>query len=211
MPSLLEHSWSSIDKSVAKDYLKGFGQGSEGSKLVLFEVLKKLHKCKPSIVELGCGNAQLYEYLREKGLDCRYTGVDFSDSLLDAARSSCLDFPDTEFIKDDVEKLILITSRYDVAVYSHVIEMLASPEESLNRARNIADKIIIRFFEPPNFDHDAVELRNMPVGLGKEVPYLRRKMSRDYYRLILTKIGCTKVEVFDDLSAKDEVHLLHFD
>jgi ubiquinone/menaquinone biosynthesis C-methylase UbiE len=200
-----------MDRSVAGKYLKGFGRGAESSKMVLFEVLKGLNMEMPSIIELGCGNAQLYEFLHHKGLRCSYTGVDFSDSLLEAARQACGHLPRTVFLRDDVEELTSVSAHYDVAIYSHVIEMLASPEKSLAHARRLAEKVAIRFFEPPNFDLDTVELRYMPVGLEKEVPYLRRKMSRDYYRLILTGIGCTRVEVFDDLASKDEVHLLHFD
>jgi hypothetical protein len=49
----------------------------------------------------------------------------------------------------------------------------------------------------------------MDVG-GEAVPYLRRKMSRDYYRLILAKAGCREVDVYRDESSKDQIHLLRF-
>jgi hypothetical protein len=39
---------------------------------------------------------------------------------------------------------------------------------------------------------------------------LRRKMSRDYYRLILSRIGCRQVDLYDDETSKDQVHVLRF-
>jgi hypothetical protein len=89
--------------------------------------------------------------------------------------------------------------------------MLSSPERSLLKARTFAGLIIIRFFEPPDFETDTVELRDMDIGEGRTVPYIRRKMSRDYYRLILTKLGCTSVDVYRAESAKDQVHVLHYE
>ena len=52
-------------------------------------------------------------------------------------------------------------------------------------------------------------LRWLDVGADKQVPYLRRKMSRDYYRLILSRLGCSKVDIYRD-TTKDQIHVLHF-
>ena len=68
--------------------------------------------------------------------------------------------------------------------------------------------ILIKFFEPPNSDFDKVELKEMDLGLSS-VPYLRRKMSKKYYQLILANLGCKKVDIYFD-NSKDEVHVLHF-
>ena len=103
-----------------------------------------------------------------------------------------------------------LDGHWDVAIYSHVVEILGSPEHSIRRAAQLADAIAIRFFEPPEFDDDLVELREMEVGDGTAVPYLRRKMSRDYYRMILAKSGCRSVDVYRDDFSKDQVHLLRF-
>ena len=109
----------------------------------------------------------------------------------------------------DVNKLSgLDDTKFDCVIYSHVVEILESPETSLREALKFSNKIIIRFFEPPVFDVDCVELRIM--NLGKDnVPYLRRKMSKDYYSMILAKLGCKEVTVYRDIST-DEVHVLNF-
>lgn len=205
--SILKNSWGSFTQKAAKDYLKTFGSPSMESKLILSDVLHDLSggKCL-SVIDLGCGNANLAEYLAEKKLNFKYTGVDFSDALLDAAK---VIYPHADFICDDVNSLEGVTEKYDVAVYSHVIEMLSSPERTLLAAKQFAKKIVIRFFEPPEFEVDSVELLDMDVGGETRVPYLRRKMSKDYYRLILSKMGCTRVDVYKD-NYKDQVHVLHY-
>ena len=213
MNERLKESWSAITNKSAKNYLKGFGNGSSKSKIILSDILKKYSYSgkKLSVVEFGCGNGQLFETFLEEGVKCHYAGVDFSEPLLEVAKEEFKDY-DVEFILDDAEKLTNVIKKYDVGIYSHVIEMLSSPEESLMNARKHVDTIIIRFFEPPKFDNDRVELKEMDVIENTTIkqPYLRRKMSKDYYRLILSKIGCIKVDVYVDDTSNDEVHVLHF-
>lgn len=205
--SILQDSWGAFSKKTAKEYLKSFGSPSPESKLLLFEVLSNMPSSdKLNILDLGCGNANLAEFLNERGLRFSYTGVDFSETLLDAAKNA---FSNANFIQDDVNTLTKVKNQYDVAIYSHVIEMLPSPEASLLAAQKIAKKIVIRFFEPPEFETDWVELLSMDTGEGVSVPYLRRRMSKDYYRLILSKMNCKSVDVYRD-GYKDQIHILHY-
>jgi SAM-dependent methyltransferase len=206
--SNLQDSWGAFSPEIASKYLKTYGHPSVSSKHLLADVLKQYTKGTPSprVIDLGCGNAQIGEFFIEQGFDCAYTGVDFADVLLDAGRNS---LPGAVFIKDDVNVLSTVTGRYDVAFFSHVIEILSAPEDSLLAASKLADIVVIRFFEPPEFERDAVELKWMDVGEVKQVPYLRRKMSKDYYRLILARIGCKRVDIFRD-TTKDQVHVLRF-
>lgn len=206
--SNLQDSWGAFSAEVAPKYLKTFGHPSTSSKQLLVDVLKQCtkHLEMPQVVDLGCGNAQLGEFFVEQGFTCGYTGVDFSDVLLEAGRRA---LPNAKFIKDDVNVLSEVPGRYDVAFFSHVIEILSAPEDSLAAASKLADTVVIRFFEPPEFERDSVELRWMDVGSDKQVPYLRRKMSRDYYRLMLTRLNCKRVDIFRD-TTKDQVHVLSF-
>lgn len=206
--SSLGDSWGAFSADIASKYLKSYGHPSLSSKKLLVDVLKECARgiVSPKVIDLGCGNAQIGEYFIKEKFDCDYTGVDFSDVLLDVARR-CL--PSGRFIKDDVNTLAEVSGQYDIAVYSHVVELLSSPEDSLAAAGKLAKTVVIRFYEPPDFERDSVELRWMEVGDGKQVPFLRRKMSRDYYSLILARVGCKKVDIFRD-STKDQVHVLGF-
>lgn len=204
----LSDSWNAFSPEIASQYLKTYGHPAVSSKALLVDVLREAtrHIRKPSVIDLGCGNAQVGEYFVDQGFDCAYTGVDFSDVLLDAGRCA---LPTATLIKDDVNSLSAVKGHYDVAFYSHVIETLSAPEDSLAAARGLANTVVIRFFEPPEFPRDSVELRWLDVGSDKQVPYIRRKMSRDYYRLMLARLGCKSVDIYRDVS-KDQIHLLRF-
>ena len=207
----LDRSWGALTPQRAKEYLKSYGAPSAGSKQLLVEILSGMKRSgRLSILDLGCGNGHLYEFFRESGLECDYTGVDFSEPLIEAAKAAIGDDPHATLVRDDVNTLESVDRTFDVVLYSHVIEMLDCPEASLRAARKRAESIVIRFFEPPEAELDLVELREMEVGDGTTVPYLRRTMGRDYYRLILTRLGCTGVDIYQDETAKDQVHVLRF-
>src|SRR4051794_1156590 len=211
MTDLLRSSWGSLTSTRAAEYLKTHGHAAESSKELLTDVLRELGRGeRMSILDLGCGNAQLYEHLREQRLQCSYTGVDFSEPLLEAARASVGDDPAVQLVRADVNTLEGVTGSYDVAVYSHVVEMLSSPGQSVLAARRLAASIAIRFFEPPDQETTTVEVRELETGDGGTVPYLRWTMSRNYYRLILDSLGCTRADVYRDRRSTDQVHVLHF-
>lgn len=205
---IISKSWNSLSKEIASEYLKSFGSPATGSNEIIEDIFPKLikNKINPKILDLGCGNGHLYKYFKSSGLNFRYTGVDFSKPLVEAAKVSN---KEADFILCDINKLSKhISGKFDLIVYSHVLEMLESPELSLFEARKFSKLILIKFFEPPNSDFDKVELKEMDLGLGS-VPYLRRKMSKKYYQLILANLGCKKVDIYCD-NSKDEVHVLYF-
>jgi SAM-dependent methyltransferase len=205
--SVLRRSWGAFTADRAARYLSGQGQSSPESREIVATVLSDLAGDREiEVLDLGCGNGGLAGYLQARKVPCRYTGVDFSEPLLEAARAAN---PGLTFIQDDVERLERVRSRFDAVLYSHVFEMLSSPQASLQRVSTIAPIALIRFFEPPDHEVDVVELREMDVGDGV-VPYLRRSMSRDYYRLLLARAGCAKVEIYRCESARDQVHVLRF-
>jgi SAM-dependent methyltransferase len=207
--SKLQDSWNAFSPDISAAYLKTFGHPSLDSKQLLLDVLKEAASgTRLALMELGCGNGQLAEYFFEQKLDCEYTGVDFSEPLLAAGRKVFAGDARVRFVNDDVETLNGVSGRFDFVIYSHVIEMLASPERSLRAARQLADRIVIRFFEPPDFDTTTVELQEMNLGKGP-VPYVRWKMGRSYYRLILAELGATRVDIYRT-ATKDQVHVLHF-
>ena len=209
-------SWGSFEKGAAKDYLKGFGQGSINACIMASEIIKELNKYDENfqILDLGCGNGQFIEELIRNGVKCNFTGVDFSDALINAA-GNAINEDKVKFINDDIhtlKKLKEEKTKFDLGIYSHVLELISSPGQSIYNAKKICDKIMIRFYEPPKFKFDSVEIKEMRISSVSDetMPYLRRKMSKTYYRDILSSIGCKKVEVYKDHKAKDEIHLLYF-
>jgi predicted TPR repeat methyltransferase len=205
--SFLERAWGSFSRERAAGYLTTYGHPSPESRAIVADILSRLAgKGEISLADLGCGNGGMSEYLRERRVRVRYTGVDFSEPLLQAAREA---HPDATFVQDDVEMLTNVQGPFDAVLYSHVLEMLGSPQASLQRAAQLARTVVVRFFEPPDGEVDVVEIREMDVG-DRLVPYIRRSMSRDYYRLILARAGCKAVEIYRCESAVDQVHILRF-
>lgn len=208
--TILKESWNSFSTEVARKYLKTFGYPSQDSKRLLADILIQEAKGQTlKIIELGCGNGQLAEYFLSRKMDFTYMGVDFSAPLLEAANFTFAGNPDIRFLKDDVEQLGNVSETFDVAIFSHVIEMLASPETALTAARKVSKIIAIRFFEPPDHLHSRVELRSLDTGDSGIHPYLRWSMGRDYYRLILANLGVTSVDIYRSRD-RDQIHLLHF-
>jgi SAM-dependent methyltransferase len=210
---VLQRSWSGFPSEIAKRYLKGWGAPSLRSKEIVVELLGRVAAESGAlrVLDLGCGNGQLLDAMRAAGNSCHYTGVDFSDVLLAAAKEAHASDLRATFAKDDIENLSSISGPFDWTLFSHVIEILGCPECALRRAKELSPRVLIRFFEPPEFDVDTVELREMDVGGDRKVPYLRRKMSRDFYRLMLANLHVCRVEVFQAEGDKDQVHVLHFD
>lgn len=210
--SVSQESWSAFEPDIAKIYLDGFGHPSDRSKQLMASVLLEIYGEREfHLADFGCGNGHLYGFFRSQGLNLRYTGLDFSTSLMQAARERYPDDDRVEFRECDIQDAHAEIGSADIVLYSHVIETLESPGASLASARRMAPRIMIRFFDPPADRYDRDEVRKMQVGEGDlAVPYLRRSMSLDYYNLLLMKIGCQTVDIHQVDGDKDEVHILQF-
>src|SRR5919109_5069282 len=62
-----------------------------------------------TLLDAGCGLGDFYDYLRERGIDARYTGCDLSTPHIEAARTA---YPDARFVAADVQEL-LAGERFD--------------------------------------------------------------------------------------------------
>lgn len=210
--SIAKSSWSAFDPEIAKVYLDGYGHPSERSKYLMSSVLAEHYGNRSfHLADFGCGNGHLYGFFKHRGLSLRYSGYDFSTSLLQAAQERYLGDDRAAFLERDIQDSELEGEPADLVLYSHVFETLESPGASLAAARRLASTVMIRFFEPPTDRYDRAELRMMDVGLEKPpVPYLRRSFSLDFYELLLTRAGCLSIDVHQVDGDKDEVHLLTF-
>jgi ubiquinone/menaquinone biosynthesis C-methylase UbiE len=69
--------------------------------LIRYEtVLKLIEPEGKSLLDFGCGKGDFYGFLKEKGVDCHYTGIDINSSLIDLARKN---YPNVEFYVMDIE------------------------------------------------------------------------------------------------------------
>jgi hypothetical protein len=210
--SLLKTSWSSFVPEIAKVYLDGYGHPSERSKQLVASLLKDMFGGREfRLADFGCGNGHLCNFFRQSGLSCIYYGYDFSTSLLDAARERFVADTRAQFLEADIEDPELSVAPCDVTLFSHVLEMLQSPQKSLIAARKTSPLVLIRFFEPPTGRYDVTELLQLNTGGSATGPYLRRTMSEGYYNLLLHEVGCSSVDIHQVDGDKDQIHLLRFD
>ena len=210
--SLLKDSWSAFERKIADVYLDGFGHPSPRGKQLVASVLKELFGNKPfSLADFGCGNGHLYGFFKSQGLNCDYTGYDFSTVLLEAARAKYPDDPQVKFVEADIQDPNMPGDSCDIALFSHVLETVTSPERSLLAAKRLAPKVMVRFFAPPEHEHELAEVLMLYTGdAATQAPYLRRSMSPGYYNYILSTVGCRRVDVHQVDGDRDQVHLLHF-
>ena len=74
-----------------------------------------------SLLDFGCGKGDLFGFLRARGIDCAYTGVDIHPDLIALARAK---HPGTEFLVRDVEEEPL-GRKFDVVVACGVFNLRA--------------------------------------------------------------------------------------
>ena len=82
----------------------------------------------PSVLDIGFGTGILTQYLYEQG--CRITGVDFSQSMLDAAKRK---MPDARLIRHDFTDGLpesICNKRYDRIISTYALHHLTDPEKA---------------------------------------------------------------------------------
>ena len=74
-------SWVITDE-LAKTYLHNYPKQMKESLSRYIATITD----KPKVLDIGCGNAQIYPILKNNNLNIEYTGVDIVDSLLSVAK-----------------------------------------------------------------------------------------------------------------------------
>ena len=181
----LKDSWSSISKDFAKEYLRYY---PKQCKMFMSDFISKLDKEKKvKLLELGCGNCQNYEIYNNAN-NIEYTGVDFSETLLDVAREQYGQNDNITLVYEDIFKFLANSNEYyDICLLYHVIELTSSQDLLLDMASKISKYVGILWYEPPIHDHQIVELKDETYPNTPNTPYIRIKTSRDYYEHLIEK------------------------
>lgn len=106
---LIEHGYSP----------ESLGWGKNGRQEVRFGVLAAQALAAPesSVLDVGCGFADLHDFLVERGWRGRYTGIDIVPGLLEVARER---HPDLDLRAVDITGPEPLADRYDFAVASGI-------------------------------------------------------------------------------------------
>lgn len=95
-----------------------------------------------SVLDLGCGFGDFYEYLKSCGLNVRYSGIDINPSLIEAAKKK---YPDADFRVLDLQEEN--PGRFDFVVSTSCFNLKLADndnyefvEDLLAKAYGVADK-----------------------------------------------------------------------
>lgn len=83
-----------------------------------FEILLEIDKNIDSLMDVGCGLGDMYEYLLNKGFKGKYCGIDFVDEFIESANQK-FKSPNVSFILNDIKNEEL-PSGYDYLFLSGV-------------------------------------------------------------------------------------------
>ena len=101
--------------------IKALASGTEDRRLIRFDILTEIGiKDGVSVLDVGCGFADYYQHLINKGIDVRYTGIDIVPELIQAAR---LSHPDLDLQVRDLQENPFSESSFDFVVCSQVFNL----------------------------------------------------------------------------------------
>jgi SAM-dependent methyltransferase len=102
----------------------GWIPGTQEARFRVLTAIGDLEGC--SVLDVGCGFGDLYEYLCRNGIDVDYTGVDLCPDFIEIARHR---HPDATFIAADFEEAN-VCKRFDWAFESGVFNYKVSGHEA---------------------------------------------------------------------------------
>lgn len=105
----------------------GWIQGTQLDRFSVLTAVGNLEGC--SILDVGCGFGDLYEFLRQNGINVDYTGVDLNQDFIEIARQR---HPDAEFIVDDFESS-KIKGKFDWSFESGIFNLKVSDHDAFVR------------------------------------------------------------------------------
>ncbi len=95
-----------------------------------FEILSQISGEINSVIDLGCGLAHYFEFVKEQGFKGKYLGLDFVSEFVEANRDSFKDCRNAEFEVFDIMRDI-IPSGYDYIVISGMFNNKIEQNEAL--------------------------------------------------------------------------------
>lgn len=101
--------------------IRALSSGTEERRDMRFDVLSGVGiETGASVLDVGCGFADLYAYLRQRGCDVNYTGVDLVPELVEQARAS---HPNLDVRVQDIQTDPPADGSYDYVVCSQTFNL----------------------------------------------------------------------------------------
>ena len=68
-----------------------------------------------------------------------------------------------------------------------MLECIESPEMVICKCAEISSYIAIHWFDPPVYEYDVTNIGKNPHSQEEFKPYIRRRVGKDYWNMILNK------------------------
>ena len=117
------------------------GWESEEAQRTRFDImLSRVDLEGKKLLDVGCGTGNLYEYIKSKGINVKYTGVDILGKMIEKARAKSLD---AEFINVDTFKNNIFAQKsFDIIYTSGIFNLdLGNNKEFLADALDLFFRI----------------------------------------------------------------------
>lgn len=118
------------------DDIRTLASGTEERRQLRFDVLAAVGiESGASVLDLGCGFGDFYDYLERRGLECRYTGYDINPTLIEVARGKhpgarfevrdvqSEEFPEFDFIVSSSAFNLRLTSQDNYAFIGDILKV----------------------------------------------------------------------------------------
>ena len=140
-------------------------RNSKKSQLSQFLDTYELHDKR--VIEVGCGDGQFLELLKEIGLDC--CGVEAGNENIETCRKKGLDAHSFDFLTDD--------DAFDAFMTFHYLEHLPEPRAFAETLYRILRPGGIGLVEVPNYDHIKADNVWLEFTKDHRIYYTKRALS----------------------------------
>lgn len=181
-----------------------------------FDVLTEGMQADEHILDIGCGNGRLYEYLSEKNIPFTYTGIDISTNLLYIAQAKYKPYTNAFFEKKgfldplpktQYHRIIAVASFHHLATHAKRVQALCNMHNALKEDGNLC-MTVWNWKHQPKYQSAKKEAKERAwwnpfftendgiIPFGKEkIPRYYYWFSEEYIKALLAQTGFEDPEV----------------
>lgn len=123
-----------------------------------FSIIKDMIKDNSSILDIGCGDGSMLQYITKDKNIKEHMGYDISKEAAAAAQSRGVNAA----VNDITSKTFFLEKKYDYIILSEVIEHIVQPEEIIEKIKNSFNNALI--LSLPNSGYFTYRLRLFFIG-----------------------------------------------
>ena len=117
--------------------IKALASGNIERQKIRFNVITQVGITNNStVLDIGCGFADYYDYLKQEGIQIQYTGYDINSNFIKICRKR---YPEASFEITDIQNMTL-TNKYDYVISSQVFNNKLVKDDNEEIIRDVIKK-----------------------------------------------------------------------